>query len=402
MNQSITSPNSDYFDDLPPSIFFSGMVVAFLLVTLMLALHYQQRTLVIFSILLLLLAFSLRIWGRLSPRHVRYLATVDRDRVFPGEAVSLEIQIENDKFLPVIVRLSLRIAGLSTGGGDDLMTGNAGLLWHQKVRFNRTLVPTRRGCYRLGAPRLVTGDFFGFFPRLKEVRQPVDIVVFPRWVPIKPVPILKRIMFGKSAAASPVQDPIYVLGTTDYQDLSPARNIHWKASARHSRLQEKVFEPTEQEKLLFVFEVDGFHQEQAETAFERTIEAIAALAAALIAQHHAVGFLTNGAMVGGMPEYLALRGGTRQLATLLERLARMELKTSGRMVDLLSNQRCFPVGSSCLYFSLRPAEGVSVLHRKRIPVVNIVAEGDDGASASSGGSMAGVRFCPLSSVRLGG
>ncbi|MBW1691959.1 MAG: DUF58 domain-containing protein, partial [Deltaproteobacteria bacterium] len=49
-----------------------------------------------------------------------------------------------------------------------------------------------------------------------------------------------------------------MLGTRDYQNWRPARHIHWKASASHNRLQEKVFEPSEQEKVLLAVEVSQF------------------------------------------------------------------------------------------------------------------------------------------------
>jgi len=401
---NLTMPDSAkvYYDDLPPSLFFSSLFVIFTGVALILSLLYQQKTLAIFSIILLLLASSLRAWGKVSPRQLLYSASVDKDRIFPGETVNLDINIQNNKFLPVIVRLRLDVSALiAADAGDMVVTRNSGLLWYQTVRFTKCLTPAKRGFYRTGSPRLITGDFFGFFPRRLTVHDQVDIIVFPRLVPLKPVPILKRIMFGKSAAVSPVQDPIYILGTTDYQDASPARNIHWKASARHSRLQEKIFEPTEQEKLLLILEVDDFFNEKAEAAFETAIETLASLATTLSSQHYAIGFLTNSFLFGEMPEYLAIRGGTSHVTTLLERLARIDLKIRAPMADLLNTQHYFPAGISTVYFSLQPAEGISVLHQKRIPVVNITAEGTDGSSVSAFSGMSGVRYCPLSNLRLG-
>ncbi len=76
-----------------------------------------------------------------------------------------------------------------------------------------------------------------------------------------------RELFGVPGVKSPVKDPVYILGTRDYQPSGPSRHIHWKASARHLKLQEKVFEPSEQEKVLLALEVGSFQKSLANEAF---------------------------------------------------------------------------------------------------------------------------------------
>ena len=83
-------------------------------------------------------------------------------------------------------------------------------------------------------------------------------------MPLGPLSLPRRDFFGVPGGESPVDDPVYILGTTDYQNGRPAKYIHWKASARHHRLQEKVFESTEQEKILLVVDVDQFVKAEAE------------------------------------------------------------------------------------------------------------------------------------------
>ena len=129
----------------------------------------------------------------------------------------------------------------------------------------------------MGPPSLAVGDLFGFYTREIKTQASVDIIVYPRLVEIKPLSLPRRAFYGIPGARSPVEDPVYIYGTKDYQPGSPARRIHWKASARHNRIQEKLCEPTEQEKILILLDVGPFAEVRAEEAFERIIEAAALL-----------------------------------------------------------------------------------------------------------------------------
>ena len=109
-----------------------------------------------------------------------------------------------------------------------------------------------------------------------------------------------RDLFGVPGAKSPVKDPVYILGTRDYRPSGPSRHIHWKASARHLRLQENVFEPSQQEKVMLALEVRSFGKSTEKEAFEHTLEVIASLAVQLQDTGCAVGLVTNGVLTGGV------------------------------------------------------------------------------------------------------
>ena len=92
--------------------------------------------------------------------------------------------------------------------------------------------------------------------------------------------------------------------------------FHWKASARHNRLQEKVFESTHQEKILLVVDVGSFARHQAEEDFERALEVVASLAVRLDQQGHALGLIANGCLVGGGPAIVPVARNDQQLCHL--------------------------------------------------------------------------------------
>jgi uncharacterized protein (DUF58 family) len=257
-----------------------------------------------------------------------------------------------------------------------------GLLWYQKARFQWELLCRQRGVHLVGPPHIETGDLFGFFSKSKKAEQEsVHIIVYPRLIPLKSITFPRRDFFGLPGAKSPVQDPIYIMGTRDYQNRHPARYIHWKASARHNRLQEKVFEPSAQEKTFLVVDVAPFAENQAHDEFERTLEAVASMAVQCDQKGYALGFLTNG-VVKGAQAFVPVSRGAQQLSTILEILARLSMRPEGSLVDLLRNRSSFHWGMSSVCFSYEPdttwhAVENYFTHRK-IPMMFIAYKGDAG------------------------
>ena len=172
------------------------------------------------------------------------------------------------------------------------------------------------------------------------------------------------------------------MGTRGYQDSSPARHIHWKASARHDRLQEKIFEPSEQEKVVLILEADGFADNQADQDFERAVETLASLATLLDSHNYAVGLLSNCDINGNggieKAHGRVLRPGRLpgQLPRLLELLARVGMRKTCGMGGLMQETGNIPTGAACVCFSYRGGEAVELLHRRKTPVVNVTAKED--------------------------
>ena len=353
-------------------IFFAPVTLVFVTIALLLSLLYGLNEMSVFSLTIILLAAGLKIWSLFSARSLHYSVSIDKRRVFPGEKIDFQVTVENRKLLPVLVKIRLAIDQFLSPENRELMIReDSGILWYQKIFFHHELNPVKRGVYKTGSPRLVTGDFFGFFPKVTPEKQEVDIMVYPRLIPLKPFPVISRIMFGKPAFCSPVCDPVYILGTRDYLHSTSARHIHWKASARHNKLQEKLFEATEQEKLLFILEVDGFIENNDEQALERTIEILASLAIEFDTRHYAVGFLTNCFMKAAGPVFLPANRAVNHIPTLLEMLAKIDLKKTCPIADLLQYKTYFPLGASCVYFSYRPVDGALALLPRKMPVMNI-------------------------------
>jgi len=366
-------------DPTVPSLFMIPLVQFLVGLLLFAALLHGQRDLIVLTLLVLGLFSGVKLWTRISLPGIKCHSSVDREKVFPDEKIILRTTAENNKFLPVWLQVKVPVDGsLDPSSGEGIRTNGSALLWHQRTYFQWELTAQRRGVHQIGPPRLLAGDLFAFSSREKREEQFHQIVVYPRLAPLKPFSLARTDFFGVPGAKSPVQDPIYILGTRDYQHGTPAKHIHWKASARHNRLQEKLFEPTAQEKVLLVVDVDPFAKREAVEPFERTLETVASLAVKLDRQNCAAGLMTNGDIVGGGQPIVPVAGNPQRLSAILELLARLQMKSKGKILDLLCGGLELPSSVSCVYFSYEEDETFGVVaqylgHRRR-PVTFFVCE----------------------------
>jgi uncharacterized protein (DUF58 family) len=276
----------------------------------------------------------------------------DKQRLFPGEKLSLTTIIENAKFLPVWVSVNwpeTHVKGIQSDQPD--VRQEAGLLWYQQAKFKQGLVARKRGCYDIGPSIIATTDVFGFFKTEKRLSQRLEIIVYPRIINLRPLSMPKHDLFGTPGSQSPVKDPVYIIGTQDYQPARPARHIHWKASARRLKLQEKIFEPSEQGKIMIGLDVAAFEPDLAANAFESTLEVLASLILQLDRMDLAVGFLTNGALKGASMSLIPTGRGTHQLAAILEILGRLQMRSHTSFKTLIKKTPGMQRGATWVYFS---------------------------------------------------
>lgn len=335
-----------------PTLFSVPLIRFFVGLFLFIALIHGQRDLSLLAVLVLFAVSGAKLWSRLSLSRIFFHYRLERKRVFPGETFAMEIFVENAKFLPVWMEVKLPLEGALCPSSEEATPAKgSGLLWFQRVRFTQQLTACRRGIYPIGPPDLKVGDLLGFFPRHREVKERLHLVVYPRLVPLRPLSLPRRDFFGTPGGRSPVQDPIYILGTRDYHHSQPARHIHWKASARYSRLQQKLFEPSEQEKVMLLLQVDQFAEDNAAEAFERTIETIASLAVQMYRAGYALGFQTNAVVIGEKPPILPVTRSPEQIPALLEVLAGVQMSTGEGFLDTLQRREGLNWGVSCVHFS---------------------------------------------------
>ena len=387
-----------------PTIFNSLLLCFLVTILLFIALLFRQKDLSLLSLLILLVMGGAKIWSNLNIYRISCTCREDRNRVFPGETVSMESTLANHKFLPVWLRLSWPLQGAfqPVDPMDSFSRHGAGLLWHQQMRIQQKFIALRRGVFNLGPPLLGSSDFFGFFQKGKRLGKPVQVLVYPRLVPVRAISLPKQDWFDTPGAGSPVKDPIYILGTRDYQPSGPSRHIHWKASARHSRLQEKVFEPSEFGRILLVVDVGSFEKNQAPDAFEHTLEVVASLSVKLDQSGQAVGLTTNGLTQDRASSTVTPARSSRQLPLILEVLARLQMRRHKPMAHTIRRAPFKRHGVSCALFSYAygkdTADAKHLLKRQRIPVAVFVCRFESLTDSHQAQDLTGIH--PLEDIRL--
>jgi len=360
-----------------PTLLIIPLIQLVVVLLLFLALLYGQRDLAVLTILMLCFVGGAWLWTKASRFGLTCHSRVDKAKCFPGAKLTYLITAENKKILPIWLQLLVPIsAQLNPVPGEQILIREGCLFWFQRAHFTWELTAQRRGVHHIGPPRILAGDMFAFFYRKMKFAEQHQILVYPRTFPLPAFSLPRRDFFGIPGAKSPVQDPIFLLGTRDYQHGRPAKYIHWKASARRNCLQEKVMEPTQQEKVLLIVDVTRFARRKAAEDFENTLEMAASLASQFNQRGLSLGLATNGSLDGGGAAVVPIARNSQQLPAIMEVLARLQMKSRAPIKDALSSGTALTWGLSCVYLCHQDDETVDGMdeyfRQCRTPVVFLV------------------------------
>lgn len=205
------------------------------------------------GMLVVLLALLVWAWGRWCLESVSYVRTLEHRRTTFGERLTVEIEIVNDKLLPLAwlhvrdeVPRELQVEGAvvtSAGRRSELQIVLA-MLPYQRVRRRLTVVCNERGVHRFGPATLRSGSPLGTHERRLELRNEVSLLVYPKVVPLSTIPIISRVPIGELRVRRSIAlDPSRVMGVRQYATGDPVRDIEWRATARSGDLMVRVREP---------------------------------------------------------------------------------------------------------------------------------------------------------------
>jgi uncharacterized protein (DUF58 family) len=219
---------------------------------------------------LLLVGVLGRLWTYVGLKKVSFERRTLEPRAFCGDEVVLESTVANPRPLPLPwlevweqIPLALQPDGLKERSFADPKSAwvARGLsLWpYQRLRWRRKLHCATRGVHVLGEIRLRTGDPFGFFECDRAFRDHVEILVYPRVVPLRQLGLpVRHPSLDMASRASPVVDPTRTATVRDYRPDDAQRMIHWPTSARRGSLQVRVQEPATSLHVSLVLDVRGF------------------------------------------------------------------------------------------------------------------------------------------------
>ena len=364
-SNSVTAGEKVFSNTEARSIFSFGISRAALFFTAFFALVKNEYGLAAIAGGVLLLIFGTKLWSRAAAARLNVSVFMNKNRLFPDESLQLSVEIENRKLLPVWVRIKMNTPKLLDTGKDEPLGSETGLLSWEKRTRQWSMKAVNRGAAVLEQARVDCGDLLGLHLRRLHISLPGELIVFPRLGELMPLHIPFQEYFGIHPSKGPVEDPAWYAGTRDYTGNRPAKNIHWKASARLARLQEKLYEPTSHRKVLLVLDTSGFPQTgdtfpyvetppEEHVTFEHLISATATLANALMETGASFGLVTNAVLNGPHPQVLQVGRGPEQLGILLEMLARVEGGTQGDLSELLTGMVRGDLG--IIYFGSGPGQ----------------------------------------------
>jgi len=275
------------------------------------------------------------ITGRLALAAVDARVTLLPDRIVAGELPVATVEVTNRKPLPLPwldARLFL-VEGVeppnpapgSPRGWIDFgfpMRGRERVLVRLPVR-----VPAR-GAYAIGPLRLRAGDWLGFTQTERTISLAPEIIAYPTPLSARDRALASLRPLAETATRRGlVPDPLRFRGVRPHRRGDARKEIHWKASARLSELQTKLYEPATSLDSIYLVNVASYEQYwiQADPeAAELVVSAAAELIRLAAAAGRQVGLVTNGLdnLTHERPRS-ALGRGPRSLTRSLEILARL-------------------------------------------------------------------------------
>jgi uncharacterized protein (DUF58 family) len=281
---------------------------------------------------LLLVGLTARAWAALAFTRVTYRRKPTRDRAFCGDQLVLESVLANPRILPlpwaeVWEQLPAALQPeapreRSFADAERVWVSRGAAIWpYRRLRWRRTLSCVRRGVFPLGPARLRTGDPFGFFERERTYFDNLEVLVYPRVVPLRGLGLpLHHPSLDVVSRRSHVSDPTRTATIREYLPDDPQRFIHWPSTARRGSLQVRVLEPATSLHVSLVLDVRGFtFGIYREELLELTLSAIASMAVFLQSKGSPTAFIANTEVPVAIPPGASVP----HLQSLLESLARL-------------------------------------------------------------------------------
>jgi uncharacterized protein (DUF58 family) len=230
-----------------------------------------------------------------------------------------------------------------------------------------------RGVYTMGPLVARTSDPLGLFQVQITQGNPIKVVVQPPVVALPYFRLAVAERLGEESVRYRSQTRTPHVGTIrEYVHGDSLNQIHWLSTAKSGQLMSKEFDSGGGGDVWIVLDLErNIHRSQ---GTERTDEYVVAIAASLahlaVTEEHSVGLIAY-----GDHEYLLpLKGGTRQMSTVLETLTLSKTEGDNALAGVLArNAGQFGRSASLLVVTSSTAtEWISVLRELRSRSLNIV------------------------------
>jgi uncharacterized protein (DUF58 family) len=340
-------------------------------------------------------ALMLWVWQRECLTGVSYRRTLGQRRATFGEEVSLEVELVNDKLLPLTwlhVEDEMPKALEIKGSAVPVDRSVHGQLHHllpmlpfQRVRRRFTVICDQRGEHTFGPAHLRSGDPIGLHEKFGQARERDELLVYPKLFRLDELPVASRVPLGdERSRVNLIGDPSRIAGVREYRAGDPLRHIDWRASARGGSLLVREFEPTTTLRVAVFVDMrppSVASMEASTDILELTIALGASVVADLAGRGVATGLYASGA-VDDQPVAREPSTSPAALPAMLELLAKATRRGPLSMVDLLTREgRRLGHGASVVIVAASFPESTLVALedlRRRMPITALWVATDDG------------------------
>ena len=295
--------------------------------------------LAIFAVMLSAIGGLAYWWQAHALDKISYRRVFPYRRGFPGEEISMQVEVENWKFLPVSWLRVQDFLPKAVGPRDETLlkptyqpevgqlTSLFSLRWYERDRRLYNLLLRNRGVYRLGPARLGSGDLFGLFEDVEQEKGAVNVLtVFPQPLSYRAMHLPADDPFGdRSARRRLYEDPNLAMGVRDYRPDDDFRRIHWPATAHTGSLQVKVYQPISARVLVVCLNASTlahFWEGYKPELLEYLVSYTAALVQRGLEDGYRVGLISNGCLGSADQPFRVPPGRSpEQLSHLLTALA---------------------------------------------------------------------------------
>jgi uncharacterized protein (DUF58 family) len=293
------------------------------------------------------------VWQHECLTGVTYRRTLGQQRATFGESVSVDIELVNDKLLPLTwLHVEDEMPAVLTIQGGTVLPSSSGwrselhmvvpMLPFQRLRRRLTVVCDHRGEHHFGPAELRSGNPVGYHEHVARVRGQVSLLVYPKVFRLAPPEIASRVPLGDHRARrSLAVDPNRVLGVRDYQPGDPLRHVDWRATARSTGLLVRVFEPANALRVAVFADLRVPSRQRPRVStdlVEFTVAVTASLVSDLAGRGVATGLYSAGT-VGGHPVARPPSRAPTALTSMLELLARISPYGQVSIAQLLAGEQ---------------------------------------------------------------
>ncbi|MBR2282485.1 MAG: DUF58 domain-containing protein, partial [Spirochaetales bacterium] len=202
--------------------------------------YYGMGWLPVFFFSLFLISLTSYIWGCFSLLKIRMEARGIRTRAFPGEKVSMSVEVSNGKILPLLW-LEIRYFEQNPAfldSNDDFTMNTTWLMGRQKASWNAEFNAVGRGVVLVDGMQASSGDAFG----LRQTNmalvngRPFTFVVYPSVYDVDVMPLIQSSSNFTPARKGCMEDNTIIAGIRDYAVGDSTRFIDWRVLAKQDVL----------------------------------------------------------------------------------------------------------------------------------------------------------------------